>query len=196
VTIGASMTMASIAYDLGVGSLQFVIQVTLTFFVVDRIIERRDERKRRALSGLAEAQAIESIDGLLTDGLPIECRTADPSLFHIGDATVALRVSNIRWDRLEHAIKSGRTMTLHVLERALHQHGDALRQPLNVSIIEPSLAPLLVNLAHRIEDCTRGLTERAEAGSTPEFLAEFTDAVVAMCQAAWILRETIYKRWM
>src|ERR1700674_3856858 len=100
-TEAMASVLSKLPYDIGVGLFLLARQTLMTFLVVDRVVERQDERKRRAVSGLAEARVLEGAEGLLADGVPLRCREPSGRVITVGRSEVRLHVEAIEWGALE-----------------------------------------------------------------------------------------------
>lgn len=177
---------------LGIGFLVF--DTAMTFLVVNRVVERQDEKKRRNLSGLAESRTLEALDGLLADGLPRSARDIDVRLLTVGRAELPLRVSEVKRTGLEESWRTAPQQTAGTIGVALERYAPALTHPLNVAIIEPKLAPSLVHLINCIDSVAAANSE-VQAQPSEEAFHELEVLMGDMLDAALHLRGEIGARW-
>ncbi|MGN6664649.1 MAG: hypothetical protein ACTHK6_10665 [Solirubrobacterales bacterium] len=185
---------ASLAYDLSLGLGLLALDTAMTILVVDRVVERQDEKKRRNLSGLVEARTLEALDGLLADGLPQATRQINVRLLTVGRAELPLQVSQVDEDTLREAWAEAPVRTARTIGVALDRYGASLTQPLHVAIIEPKLAPSLVHLINCIDAVSIARAEIQEKPSE-EAITELRGLFEEMLTAALQLRQEIEERW-
>ena len=164
-TAAMGSVLTKLPYDLGIGLFLLLLQTLMTFLVVGRVVERQDERKRRAVSGLAEARVLEGAEGLLADGVPLRCREPSERVVTVGRSEVRLHVEAIEWGALDEQQDDARELMFNGLVVACGRYGAALAQPLFVSIIEPKVAPDLVHLVNELDLAREALAEWRQARS-------------------------------
>ena len=189
-----STILGKLEYDVGLGLFLLLLDALMTFLVVNRVVDRQEERKRRALSGLVEARVLEALGGLLADGLPVNCRTPSSEVVAVGRVSVALQVDAINLSRFEDESAQHVGPVLEGATAACSRYAPSIDQPLVATIIEPKLAPDLLYLVNLI-DATRGLLAEWRHRQTREVAVEATEACTAMFTAAWALRTAIVVRW-
>lgn len=185
---------ASFAYELSLGLGLLALDTAMTILVVDRVVARQDERKRRNLSGLAEARTLEALDGLLADGLPQATREINVRLLTVGRTELPLQVSRVDRCSLQEAWTEAPLRTAQMIGIALERYSAVLTQPLHVAIIEPKLAPSLVHLINCIDSVSIAHAEIQERPSD-EAIAELRSLIEEMLAAALQLRTEIEERW-
>jgi mRNA-degrading endonuclease toxin of MazEF toxin-antitoxin module len=187
------MTDCQVVYDVALGLALLAVDTLITVFVVNRVLARQDEAKRRRMSALAEAPIVERADGLLADGLPLDCRVLADSQLEVGQAVVPLQVESVDWDALAKHLHDRPRATVATVARGLGRTEHVLKHPLYAAVVDPSIAAELVRLVTAIAACSAAIDD---VGDVSDGLpTEVSATIQELFAASWALRKDIVDRW-
>jgi hypothetical protein len=170
------------------------MDAAVTYLIVERVVDRQEERKRRSLSGVVEARLLDLTDGLLTDALPSSARRLDHRVVAVGVQEVSIQLEYVDLQELDALDPNGQRLYLGSLRSALDRYAEDIDQPLFVNTIEPRLAPQLVALITGLRTC-RARSEELRRYGDDSILQEVLSTARNMFQSAADLHRGIVERW-